>query len=93
MARKAAEKKESSKKIPLKASVNKGTGKKNVKKNVAKKGTYNQKDDSKITLKAIKALVSKGKKQGYLTTTKQLDITSKMASKGNIILIISGSLS
>jgi RNA polymerase primary sigma factor len=72
MVRKAAEKKQSSKKTQVKASVKKGTGKKRtakqkVRKDIAKKGAYNQKDDRKITLKAIKALVSKGKKQGYLT--------------------------
>ena len=54
MARKAAEKKESSKKTQVKASVKKGTGKKrtakkNVRKDISKKGAYNQKDDGKIT--------------------------------------------
>ena len=72
MARKAAEKKESSKKTQVKASVKKGTGKKktarkNLKKNISNKGVFSQKDDKKMTPKAIKALVSKGKKQGYLT--------------------------
>jgi len=72
MARKAAEKKESSKKTQVKASVKKVTGKKRTakktaKKDISKKGASNQKDDGKITPKTIKALVSKGKKQGYLT--------------------------
>jgi len=82
MARKAAEKKESSKKTQVKASVKKGTGKKRtakqkVRKDIAKKGAYNQKDDRKITLKAIKALVSKGKKQGYLTYDEINDMLPK----------------
>mgnify|MGYP001829129366 CR=1 FL=1 len=72
MARKAAEKKERSKNTQVRASVKKGTGKKrtvkkNVKKDISRKGAHNQKDGGKITLKAIKALVTKGKKQGYLT--------------------------
>ncbi len=68
MARKAAEKKESSKKTHVKASVKKGTGKRRtVKKNGARKSTNNRNDDRNLTLKAIKALVTKGKKQGYLT--------------------------
>jgi RNA polymerase primary sigma factor len=72
MARKAAEKKESSKNTQVKASVKNGTGKKrtvkkNVKKDISRKGAHNQKDGGKITPKAIKALVAKGKKQGYLT--------------------------
>jgi len=72
MVRKAAEKKQSSKNTQVKASVKKGTDKKrtvkkNVKKTVAQKGTYHRKEDRNITLKAIKALVAKGKKQGYLT--------------------------
>ena len=72
MARKAAEKKESSKKTQVKTSAKKATGKKrtvkkNVKKDISKKGAHNQKDERKITPKTIKALVSKGKKQGYLT--------------------------
>ena len=72
MARKAAEKKESSNMNQVVASVKKGTGKKKtakkrVRKNISKKAAYNQKDSRKITPKVIKALVSKGKKQGYLT--------------------------
>jgi RNA polymerase primary sigma factor len=72
MVRKAAEKKQSSKNTQVKASVKKSTRKKRtvnktVKKTVANKGAYHRKKDRNITLKAIKALVSKGKKQGYLT--------------------------
>ena len=72
MARKSAEKKKSSKKTQVKASVTKGTGKKktakqSLKKNISKKAVQRQKDDKKTTTKAIKALVSRGKKQGYLT--------------------------
>ena len=72
MARKAAEKKASSKKTPVKASVKKSTGKKRtarkkLKENISQKAVYNQTADGIITPKAIKALVSKGKKQGYLT--------------------------
>ena len=72
MARKAAEKKESSKKTQVKASVKKSTSKKrtakkSIKKDVSIKGTDSQEDDGKITPKVIKALVTKGKKQGYLT--------------------------
>ena len=72
MARKSAEKKKSSKKTQVRASVTKGAGKKktakkSLKKNISKKAVQRQKDDRKSTPKAIKALVSKGKKQGYLT--------------------------
>ncbi len=72
MVRKAAEKKQSSKNTQMKASAKKGAGKKkivqkNVKKTVAQKGTHHRKEDKNITLKAIKALVARGKKQGYLT--------------------------
>ena len=72
MARKAAVKKESSKKTQVKASVKKAAGKKRtakkgVKKNISRKGVNHQKDSMQITPKVIKALVSKGKKQGYLT--------------------------
>jgi len=82
MARKAAEKKESSKKTQVKASVKKGTGKKrtakkNVNRDIAKKGGPNQKRIRKITPKAIKALVSKGKKQGYLTYDEINDMLPK----------------
>jgi RNA polymerase primary sigma factor len=72
MVRKTADKKQSSKKTQVKAPVKKGTGKKRTAKqkaikDIAKKSANNQKDDRKLPLKAIKALVSKGKKQGYLT--------------------------
>ena len=72
MARKAAEKKESSKTTQAKASVQRGTGKKRtakkrVKKQISSKGAYHQTDSSQITPQSIKALVSKGKEQGYLT--------------------------
>ena len=72
MARKAAEIKQSSKKTQVNASGNKGsakrrTAKRNVKKRPTKKGGYDQRDSRKITPKVIKTLVSKGKKQGYLT--------------------------
>jgi RNA polymerase primary sigma factor len=72
MARKSAEKKKSSKKTQVRASVTKGTGKKksakkHLKKNISKKAAQRQKDDKKSAPKAIKALVSRGKKQGYLT--------------------------
>ena len=72
MARKAAEKKTSSKKTQVKASVKKSTGKKrtarkNPKKNISQEAVQNQEDGGNITPKAIKALFSKGKKQGYLT--------------------------
>jgi RNA polymerase primary sigma factor len=72
MVRKAAEKKASSKKTQVKASAEKGTGKKrtakkSLKKTISSKGAKNKLDERKITPKAIKALVSKGKKQGYLT--------------------------
>jgi RNA polymerase primary sigma factor len=72
MARKAAEKKTSSKKTQVKASVKKSTGKKrtarkNLNENISQEAFYNQEDDGNIIPKAIKALFSKGKKQGYLT--------------------------
>jgi RNA polymerase primary sigma factor len=72
MARKSAEKKKGSKKTQVKASVKNGTGKKKtaqkkLHKNISNKAVSRQKDDRKTTPKAIKALVSRGKKQGYLT--------------------------
>ncbi len=80
MARKSAVKKESSKKTPAKASTKKAAAKKQiakkpvkrpvkkpVKKTVAKKSAANKKSVNKTTPKAIKTLLSKGKKQGYLT--------------------------
>jgi hypothetical protein len=67
MVRKAAEKKQSSKNTQVKASAKKGAGKKrivrkNVKKTAVQKGTHHRKEDKNITLKAIKALVARGKK-------------------------------
>ena len=76
MARKSAVKKESSQKTPAKASTQKVAAKKEiakkpvkkpVKKTVAKKSAANKKSVDKTTPKAIKTLLSKGKKQGYLT--------------------------
>ena len=80
MARKSAVKKESSKKTPAKASTKKAAAKKQiakkpvkrpvkkpVKKTVAKKSAANKKSVNKTTPKAIKTLLSRGKKQGYLT--------------------------
>ena len=87
MARKAAVKKESGKKVVAKAAVKKESGKKTIAKSAAKKGAPVKKQtkktnkkkapankkveksnsNSKTTLKAIKTLLSKGKKQGYLT--------------------------
>ena len=80
MARKSAVKKESSKKTPAKASTKKAAAKKQIakkpvkrpvkkpaKKTVAKKSAANKKSVNKTTPKAIKTLLSRGKKQGYLT--------------------------
>jgi RNA polymerase primary sigma factor len=80
MARKPAVKKESSKKTQVKASTKKVAAKKKIaqkpvkrpvkklaKKTIAKKGAANKKSVNKTTPKAIKTLLSKGKKQGYLT--------------------------
>ena len=80
MARKPAVKKESSKKTQVKASTKKVAAKKKIaqkpvkrpvkklaKKTIAKKGAANKKGVNKTTPKAIKTLLSKGKKQGYLT--------------------------
>ena len=76
MVRKSAVKKESSQKTPAKASTQKVAAKKEiakklvkkpVKKTVAKKSAANKKSVDKTTPKAIKTLLSKGKKQGYLT--------------------------
>jgi RNA polymerase primary sigma factor len=72
MARKSAVKKESSKKTRAKAStkkdtVKKKTAKKPAKKTVAKKSTQKKIGVNKTTPKAIKTLLTKGKKQGYLT--------------------------
>ncbi len=76
MARKSAVKKESSKKTPAKASTKKAVAKKKiakkpvkrpVKKTVARKSAAKKKSVDMTTPKAIKTLLSKGKKQGYLT--------------------------
>jgi len=80
MARKPAVKKESSKKTQVKASTKKVAAKKKIakkpvkrpvkklaKKTIAKKSAANKKSVNKTTPKAIKTLLSKGKKQGYLT--------------------------
>ncbi len=80
MARKSAVKKESNKKTPAKASTKKVAAKKKIaqkpvkrpvkklaKKTIAKKSAANKKSVNKTTPKAIKTLLSKGKKQGYLT--------------------------
>ena len=80
MVRKSAVKEESSKKTPAKASTKKAVAKKEiakkpvkrpvkklVKKTIAKKSAANKKSVNKTTPKAIKTLLSKGKKQGYLT--------------------------
>ena len=80
MARKSAVKKESNKKTSAKASTKKAAAKKQIakkpvkrpvkkpaKKTVAKKSAANKKSVNKTTPKAIKTLLSRGKKQGYLT--------------------------
>ena len=80
MARKSAVKKESSKKTPAKAPTQKVAVKKKIakkpvkrpvkklaKKTIANKSAANKKSVDKTTPKAIKTLLSKGKKQGYLT--------------------------
>ena len=76
MARKSAVKKESSKKTQAKAPTKKVAAKKKiakkpvkkaVKKTAAKKSTAKKQSADKTTPKAIKTLLSKGKKQGYLT--------------------------
>ena len=76
MARKSAVKKESSKMTQAKASTKKAAAqkkiakkpvKKAVKKTVAKKSAAKKQSADMTTLKAIKTLLSKGKKQGYLT--------------------------
>jgi len=72
MVRKSAIKKASSSKIQVKASTKKGVVKKKSAKNptrqdITNKSVENQKRTKKTTPKAIKALLSKGKKQGYLT--------------------------
>ena len=72
MAIKSTEKKESSQKILSKEStkkdaVKKKTAKKSTKKQIVKKSAETQKNKNKTTPKAIKILLTKGKKQGYLT--------------------------
>ena len=72
MAKKSAVKKESSKKTLTKASAKKDANKKktvkrSAKKEVTKKSAAAKKNDAKATPKAIKTLLTKGKKQGYLT--------------------------
>ncbi|MEE4261118.1 MAG: RNA polymerase sigma factor RpoD [Desulfobacteraceae bacterium] len=72
MAKKSAVKKESSKKTQAKASTKKDaakkkTAKKPTNKTVATKSTKEEKSLSKTTPKVIKSLLTKGKKQGYLT--------------------------
>ena len=76
MAKKSAVKKESSKKTQAKATIRKDAGKKKTvkkpakrpaKKIVAAKSAKEKKSDDKTTPVAVKSLLSKGKKQGYLT--------------------------
>ena len=72
MAKKSAVKKETGKKTPAKATIQKDVGikttaKKPAKKTVVNNGAAKQKSTKKTTSKAIKTLLSKGKKQGYLT--------------------------
>ena len=72
MAKKSAAKKDSSKKARAKATVKKvaakkKTVKKPAKKTVSKTSTTKKKSTDKTTPKAIKKLLAKGKKQGYLT--------------------------
>jgi RNA polymerase primary sigma factor len=72
MVKKSAEKKQSSKKTQVKASAQKDTDKKKAVKNSTKvEDTSNAAnkpgEDNKPTPKAIKSLLSKGKKRGYLT--------------------------
>jgi len=72
MAKKSAVKKDSSKKTPAKATTKKDVGKKKTvkkpaKKTVAKNRATKKKSINKTTPKVIKSLLSKGKKQGYLT--------------------------
>ena len=72
MAKKSAVKKETSKKKQTsapakKAAARKKTAKAPAKKTTAKKSAPKKSRAKKVTPKAIKALVTKGKKQGYLT--------------------------
>ena len=76
MAKKSAVKKESSKKTQAKATIRKDAGKKKTVKKPVKKpakkivvaqSAKEKKSDDKTTPVAVKSLLSKGKKQGYLT--------------------------
>ncbi len=72
MVQKSAVKKDSSKKTPAKATTKKDVGKKKTvkkpaKKTVARKSAKKKKSINQTTPKVIKSLLSKGKKQGYLT--------------------------
>jgi len=76
MAKKSAVKKESSKKTQAKATIKKDAGKKKTVKKPAKKpakkivavqSAKEKKSDDKTTPVAVKSLLAKGKKQGYLT--------------------------
>jgi RNA polymerase primary sigma factor len=68
MVKKSAVKKESGKKTQAKETTRKAAAKKkSTKKKVAKKSADKPKSTAKITAKAIKTLLTRGKKQGYLT--------------------------
>ena len=68
MVKKSAVKKESSKKTQAKESTKKDAAKKkSTKKQVAKKRADQSKSTSKNTAKANKTLLTRGKRQGYLT--------------------------
>jgi len=68
MANKSAVKNERSKKTPAKPTAKKDVGKKKTaKKSVAENSAANQESTPKMTTEAIKSLLSRGKKQGYLT--------------------------
>jgi RNA polymerase primary sigma factor len=72
MAKKSAVKKDSSKTTPAKATTKKDVGKKRIakkpaKKTVARISAKKKKSTNKTTPKVIKTLLTKGKKQGYLT--------------------------
>ena len=68
MANKSAVKNESSKKTPAKPTTKKDAGKKKTaQKSVAENSAASQESTPKTTTEAIKKLLSRGKKQGYLT--------------------------
>ncbi|MBW2480923.1 MAG: sigma-70 family RNA polymerase sigma factor, partial [Deltaproteobacteria bacterium] len=72
MAKKSAVKKDGSKKVRVKATAKKEAAKKKTvkkpaKKTLSKNSTVKKKSTDKTTPKAIKKLLAKGKKQGYLT--------------------------